>query len=95
MLRRTAGFGIILKTLPARRAYPAHAGQPMAAALRGFSPIAVPLLKRGCNYANVLRGADRIHSRRRRFLVRQPASPRSTAAPQPSGSGRGKIADCA
>jgi hypothetical protein len=38
MLRRTAGFGIILKMLPAWRAYPAHAGQPMAAAQRGFRP---------------------------------------------------------
>jgi len=36
MLQRMAGFGIILKMLPARRAYPAHAGQPMAAAVRGF-----------------------------------------------------------
>jgi hypothetical protein len=42
MLRRTAGFGIILKMLPARRAYPAHAGQPMAAALRGFRPSPYP-----------------------------------------------------
>jgi hypothetical protein len=42
MLRRTAGFGIILKMLPARRAYPAHAGQPMATALRGFRPSPYP-----------------------------------------------------
>lgn len=38
MLQPPAGFGIIPNTLPARRAYPAHAGQPMAAALRGFRP---------------------------------------------------------
>jgi hypothetical protein len=36
MLQRTPPFGMILTMLPARRAYPAHAGQPMAAALRGF-----------------------------------------------------------
>ena len=36
MLQRTARFGMILKMLPARRAYPAPAGQPTAAALRGF-----------------------------------------------------------
>ncbi|MGF6769519.1 hypothetical protein P3T18_001989 [Paraburkholderia sp. GAS199] len=38
MLQRTAAFGIILKMLPARRAYPAHAGHPMVAAQRGFRP---------------------------------------------------------
>ncbi|MBB4515595.1 hypothetical protein GGD68_004387 [Paraburkholderia fungorum] len=42
MLRCTAGFGIILKMLPARRAYPAHAGQPVAAAQRGLRPSPYP-----------------------------------------------------
>ncbi len=44
MLQRTAGFGMILKMLAARRAYPAHARQPMAAALRGVRPSPYPLL---------------------------------------------------
>jgi len=38
MLQRMAGFGIILKMLPARRAYPAHAGQPMAPPRAVFRP---------------------------------------------------------
>jgi hypothetical protein len=38
MLQRMAGFGIILKMLPALRAYPAHAGRPMATAQRGIRP---------------------------------------------------------
>ncbi|AJZ57823.1 hypothetical protein OI25_1320 [Paraburkholderia fungorum] len=42
MLRCTAGFGIILKMLPARGAYPAHAGQPVAAAQRGLRPSPYP-----------------------------------------------------
>jgi hypothetical protein len=42
MLRCTAGFGIILKMLPARRAYPAHAGQTVAAAQRGLRPSPYP-----------------------------------------------------
>jgi hypothetical protein len=42
MLQRTPPFGMILTMLPARRAYPAHAGQPMAAALRDFRPSPYP-----------------------------------------------------
>ncbi|RAS27907.1 hypothetical protein BX591_112116 [Paraburkholderia bryophila] len=42
MLQRPAAFGIIANKLPARRAYPAHAGQPMAAALRGVRPSPFP-----------------------------------------------------
>jgi len=42
MLRRTAAFCIILKMLPARRAYPARAGQPVAAAPRGLRPSPYP-----------------------------------------------------
>jgi len=42
MLRRTAALGIILKMLPTRRAYPAPAGQPVAAALRGPRPSPYP-----------------------------------------------------
>ncbi|ACD14802.1 conserved hypothetical protein [Paraburkholderia phytofirmans PsJN] len=38
MLQRTAGLGMILKMLPAWRAYPVHPGQPVAAALRGIRP---------------------------------------------------------
>ena len=64
MLQCTPPFGIIPTMLPARRAYPAHAGQPMAAALRGFRPSPYPLLKRGRIRANAVRGAR---------LVRQPA----------------------
>jgi hypothetical protein len=36
MLRCTPAFGIILKMLLVRRAYPVLAGQRMAAAQRGF-----------------------------------------------------------
>jgi hypothetical protein len=42
MLQCTPPFGIILKLLFARRAAFASAGQPMAAALRGFRRSAVP-----------------------------------------------------
>jgi hypothetical protein len=66
MLQRTPRFGMILTMLPARRAYPAHAGQPMAAAQRDFSPIAVPLQKRGRIHASVICSAR---------LFRQPAPP--------------------
>jgi hypothetical protein len=64
MLQRTPAFGIIPTMLPARRVYPAHAGQPMAAAMRGFRPSPYPLPKRGG-----------IHAKRssRRPLYRQPA----------------------
>jgi hypothetical protein len=47
MLQRTAGFGMISKMLPVWRAYPAHAGQPMAAAPRGVRPSPDFLPKRG------------------------------------------------
>ncbi len=42
MLQRTLPFGMIPTMLPARRAYPAHAGQPMATAQRGFRPSPYP-----------------------------------------------------
>lgn len=94
MLQRMAGFGIILKMLPARRAYPTHAGQPMAAAVRGFrsSPY---LPKRGRIHANVLRGA-------RFYRPPAPMLPGSVTRlttlnrrAGATGSRRGKIADCA
>jgi hypothetical protein len=72
MLQCTPAFGIIPTMLPARRAYPAHAGQPMAAALRGFRPSPYPLLKRGGIHANVVRSARCIDSRRPR--LRGPAT---------------------
>lgn len=56
MLQRTAGFGMISKMLPVWRAYPAHAGQPMAAAPCGVRPSPDFLPKRGRIHA-VLRGA--------------------------------------
>ena len=64
MLQCTPAFGIIPSMLPARRAVPAHAGQPMAAVLRGFRPSPYPLLKRGRIHANVVRGVRRADSRR-------------------------------
>jgi hypothetical protein len=71
MLQRTPRFGMILTMLPARRTCPAHAGQPMAAAQRDFSPIAVPLPKRSRIRANVVRGAR---------LFRQTAPPLPASA---------------
>lgn len=64
MLQRTPAFGIIPSMLPARRACPAHAGRPVAAALRRFQPSPYPLLKRGRIHANVVRGVRCADSRR-------------------------------
>lgn len=70
MLQRMAGFGMILKTLPARRAYPAHAGQPMAAAVRGFRPSPYPRRSAAAPTPMYFAAPDCIDSRRRRFEVR-------------------------
>jgi hypothetical protein len=73
MLQRMAGFGIILKMLPARRAYPAHAGQPMAPPCAVFSPIAVPCRSAAAALPTYFAAPGFTDNRRRRFRVRSSA----------------------